>query len=69
MQAKPLSLEYMADRLDVDDPLFGYIAVSTDKSWLQGCAGRTRHTHPCTSAPQPLRPASARPVSPVSRAP
>ena len=35
-EAKPLSLEYMADRLDVDDPLFGYIAVSSDKSWLQG---------------------------------
>ena len=27
-EAKPLSLEYMADRLDVDDPLFGYLAVT-----------------------------------------
>ena len=25
--SKPLSLEYMADRLDVDDPLTGYLAV------------------------------------------
>ena len=50
MQAKPLSLEYMADRLDVDDPLFGYIAVSTDKSWLQGCAGCARRTLPRVDA-------------------
>ena len=26
--SKPLSLEYMADRLDVDDPLTGYVAVT-----------------------------------------
>ena len=25
--SKPLGLEYMADRLDVDDPLTGYLAV------------------------------------------
>ena len=35
--SKPLSLEYMADRIDVDDPLFGYVAVTKDKGWLQGC--------------------------------
>ena len=40
----------MADRLDVDDPLFGYIAVSTDKSWLQGCAGCARRTLPRVDA-------------------
>ena len=33
--AKPLSLEYMADRLDVDDPLRGYqvIAVLDASTW------------------------------------
>mmetsp|Transcript_5741 Transcript_5741/g.6536 ORF Transcript_5741/g.6536 Transcript_5741/m.6536 type:complete len:504 (-) Transcript_5741:524-2035(-) len=25
MKAKPLSLEYIADRLDIDDPIFGYL--------------------------------------------
>ena len=34
--SKPLSLEYMADRLDVDDPLFGYMVVTADGGWLQG---------------------------------
>ena len=34
--AKPLSLEYMADRLDIDDPLFGYMAATRDEGWLQG---------------------------------
>ena len=34
--SKPLSLEYMADRLDVDDPIFGYLAVTKDKGWMQG---------------------------------
>ena len=38
--SKPLSLEYMADRIDVDDPLFGYMAVTKDTGWLQGCASR-----------------------------
>ena len=57
-EAKPLSLEYMADRLDVDDPLFGYIAVTRDKSWMQGFVTCTTFTtwhrnfrwdslHPC----------------------
>ena len=38
--SKPLSLEYMGDRLDVDDPLFGYMAVTRAEGWLQGCAAR-----------------------------
>lgn len=34
--SKPLSLEYMADRLDVDDPLTGYLAFTKNEGWLQG---------------------------------
>ena len=34
--SKPLSLEYMADRLDVDDPLRGYLAVTEAEGWMQG---------------------------------
>ena len=34
--SKPLSLEYMADRLDVDDPLKGYLAVTEAEGWMQG---------------------------------
>ena len=56
--SKPLSLEYMADRLDIDDPLFGYLAVTADKGWMQGFVTCTTFTtwhrnfawdslHPC----------------------
>jgi hypothetical protein len=34
--SKPLSLEYMGDRFDIDDPLVGYLAVTKDEGWLQG---------------------------------
>ena len=34
--SKPLSLEYMADRLDVDDPLTGYMAVTEAEGWMGG---------------------------------
>ena len=34
--SKPLSLEYMGDRLDVDDPLTGYLAVTEAEGWMQG---------------------------------
>lgn len=39
--SKPLSLEYMADRLDIDDPLFGYIIrtnenVDGQENWKKG---------------------------------
>ncbi|GBG25086.1 High mobility group protein [Hondaea fermentalgiana] len=33
---KPLSLEYMADRLDLDDPLSGYVVRTLKEGWLQG---------------------------------
>ena len=42
--SKPLSLEYMADRMDVDDPLFGYLAVTKDTGWLQGFVTCTTFT-------------------------
>jgi hypothetical protein len=40
--AKPLSLEYLADRLDIDDPCFGYLVRTNelsgrhDKHWKKG---------------------------------
>lgn len=40
--AKPLSLEYLADRLDIDDPCFGYMVRTQeplgrrDKNWKKG---------------------------------
>ena len=40
--AKPLSLEYLADRLDIDDPCFGYLVRTNeqvgrrDKDWKKG---------------------------------
>lgn len=39
---KPLSLEYLADRLDIDDPCFGYLVRTSehvgrrDKNWKKG---------------------------------
>lgn len=39
--SKPLSLEYMADRLDIDDPLFGYVIRTNEnldgqENWKRG---------------------------------
>lgn len=40
--SKPLSLEYLADRMDVDDPLFGYLVRTEEKlkdhkdGWKEG---------------------------------
>lgn len=31
-----MSLEYIADRLDLDDPLFGYTVRDRKTGWLQG---------------------------------
>lgn len=56
--SKPLMLEYMADRIDVDDPLFGYLAVTKEEGWAQGFVTVTTFTtwhenfrwdsrHPC----------------------
>jgi GNAT superfamily N-acetyltransferase len=42
--AKPLSLEYMADRLDIDDPLLSYLAVSKTEGWMQGFITATTWT-------------------------
>ena len=42
--SKPLSLEYMADRLDVDDPLRGYMAFTEKEGWLQGFITSTTFT-------------------------
>jgi hypothetical protein len=41
---KPLSLEYIADRLDVDDPCFGYL-VRTTEGMLQGFITVTTFTN------------------------
>lgn len=42
--SKPLSLEYMADRLDVDEPIFGYLAVTKAEGWMQGFITATTFT-------------------------
>ena len=42
--SKPLSLEYMADRFDVDDPLRGYLAFTASEGWLQGFITATTFT-------------------------
>eukprot|EP00960_Hanusia_phi_P033468 750467-Hanusia_phi.AAC.2 len=34
--SKPLGLEYIADRVDTDDPIQGYLVRSKDEGWLQG---------------------------------
>jgi hypothetical protein len=42
--SKPLSLEYIADRLDVDDPCFGYV-VRSETGHLQGFITVTTFTN------------------------
>jgi hypothetical protein len=42
--SKPLSLEYIADRLDIDDPSFGYM-VRTPEGMLQGFITATTFTN------------------------
>ncbi len=42
--SKPLSLEYIADRLDVDDPCFGYL-VRSKEGMLQGFITVTTFTN------------------------
>jgi len=41
---KPLSLEYLADRIDTDDPLYGYTVRTKKEGWLQGFATVTTFT-------------------------
>ena len=36
VQSKPLGLEYMVDRIDLDDPLTGYMVRTEKEGWLQG---------------------------------
>ena len=43
-KSKPLSLEYIADRLDVDDPCFGYL-VRSKEGMLQGFITVTTFTN------------------------
>ena len=42
--AKPLSLEYVADRLTTDDPIWGYMVRHRAKGWLQGFINLTTFT-------------------------
>ncbi|KAH9261840.1 hypothetical protein BASA81_000496 [Batrachochytrium salamandrivorans] len=41
---KPLSLEYLADRIDTDDPLWGYTVRTTQEGWMQGYITLTTFT-------------------------
>jgi hypothetical protein len=41
---KPLSVEYVADRLTTDDPIWGYIVRSKEHGWLQGFVNLTTFT-------------------------
>ena len=41
---KPLSFEYIADRLDLDDPLHGYIVRDKATGWIQGFVTVTTFT-------------------------
>lgn len=44
IQTKPLGLEYMADRLDTDDPIVGYMVRTKREGWLQGFITYTTFT-------------------------
>ena len=44
VQSKPLGLEYMADRLDTDDPIWGYMIRREREGWLQGFITLTNFT-------------------------
>ena len=41
---KPLLLEYMSDRVDIDDPLGAYMVRTKDEGWLQGFVTYTTFT-------------------------
>lgn len=45
LASKPLSLEYMADRLDVDDPLHAYLVRTSTGGMLQGFITLTTFTN------------------------
>eukprot|EP00961_Rhodomonas_salina_P005088 69149-Rhodomonas_salina.1 len=44
MQSKPLGLEYIADRVDTDDPIQGYVVRSEAEGYLQGFITYTTFT-------------------------
>jgi hypothetical protein len=43
-EAKPLLLEFILDRVDTDDPLFGYVVRSEAQGWMQGFVTVTTFT-------------------------
>jgi predicted GNAT family N-acyltransferase len=43
-RGKPLALEYLADRMDLDDPLHGYMVRTENEGWLQGFVTITTFT-------------------------
>ena len=43
-RGKPLALEYLADRMDLDDPLLGYMVRTEAEGWLQGFGTITTFT-------------------------
>ena len=42
--SKPLAMEYIADRIDTDDPIWGYQVRQQDTGWLQGFITLTTFT-------------------------
>mmetsp|Transcript_9144 Transcript_9144/g.24039 ORF Transcript_9144/g.24039 Transcript_9144/m.24039 type:complete len:514 (+) Transcript_9144:195-1736(+) len=45
--AKPLMLEYISDRIDTDEPLWGYAVRTQREAWLQGFVCVTQFTTWC----------------------
>jgi len=45
--AKPLMLEYISDRIDTDEPLWGYAVRTSREGWLQGFVCITQFTTWC----------------------
>jgi hypothetical protein len=42
--SKPLALEYLADRMDTDDPLHGWVVRTRKEGWMQGFCTITNFT-------------------------
>jgi len=42
--AKPLALEYLADRMDTDEPLHGWVVRTREEGWMQGFITMTTFT-------------------------
>ena len=43
-EPKPLMLEYISDRVDTDEPLWGYVARTSAEGWMQGFVCVTQFT-------------------------